>query len=50
MNNPRRTQYLEDIRALLRANRDTLDLTETRTYFRMFDREDLLEEILSELS
>jgi hypothetical protein len=50
VNNPRRTQDLEDIRALIRANRDTLDLTETRRYFCMFDRENLLDEMLSELS
>ena len=45
----RRTQDLEDIRALIRANRGTLNMTEVREYFRLFDREPLLEEILSEL-
>ena len=49
VNNPRRTQDLEDIRALIRANRDTLNLTEVREYFALFDRAGLLEEILSEL-
>lgn len=49
VNNPRRTQDLADIRALIRANRDTLNLTEVRRYFVMFDRESLLEEVLSEL-
>lgn len=46
MNNPRRTQDLEDIRALLRANRDSLNMTEIRSYFRLFDREALLDELL----
>ena len=45
----RRTQYLEDIRALIRANRDTLKVAEVREYFLLFDRGALLEEILSEL-
>jgi hypothetical protein len=49
VNNPRRTQDLEDIRGLIRANRDTLNLTEVREYFLLFDRAALLEEILSEL-
>lgn len=47
-NNPRRTQDLEDIRALIRANRNTLQMQQVREYFRLFDREPLLEEILSE--
>lgn len=49
VNNPRRTQDMEDIRALIRANRQVLNLEEVRNYFRMFDREPLLEEILSDL-
>ncbi len=49
VNNPRRTQDLEDIRALIRANRDTLNLAQVREYFVLFDRAQLLEEILSEL-
>jgi len=49
VNNPRRTQDLEDIRALIRANRDALDLTEVQKYFVLFDRPALLEEILNEL-
>jgi hypothetical protein len=47
-NDPRRTQDLEDIRALLRANRQTLDQTEVREYFRLFGRESLLDELLHE--
>lgn len=46
VNDPRRTQDLEDIRALLRANRDTLDVGEVREYFGLFDRESLLDELL----
>ena len=48
-NEPRRTQDLEDIRALVRANRATLDLQEVREYFRIFDREPLLDEILRDI-
>ncbi len=47
-NNPHRSQDLEDIRALLRANRSTLNMAEVREYFRLFRREALLEETLSE--
>jgi predicted nucleotidyltransferase len=49
VNNPRRTQDLEDIRSLIRANRDTLNMRQVREYFGLFSREPLLEEILSEL-
>ena len=49
VNNPRRTQDLEDIRALLRANRNRLDLTEVREYFSLFDKESLLDELLNQL-
>jgi len=49
VNNPRRTQDLEDIRALVRANRDTLNRSEIREYFVLFNRESLLDEILNEL-
>ncbi|MBX5462117.1 MAG: nucleotidyl transferase AbiEii/AbiGii toxin family protein [Steroidobacteraceae bacterium] len=49
VNNPRRTQDLEDIRALLRANRDTIDLGELREYFALFDRQALLDELLNEI-
>ena len=47
-NDPRRTQDLEDIRALLRGNRATLDMAEIREYFRLFERESLLDELLRE--
>lgn len=46
VNDPRRTQDLEDIRALLRANRERVDFPQLREYFRLFEREELLDEIL----
>ena len=48
VNDPGRTRDLEDIRALLRANRGTLDIDELREYFRLFDRESLLDDLLRE--
>lgn len=50
VNDPRRTQDLEDIRALLKANRAGLDLSEVREYFRLFNRDSLLDELLQEIS
>jgi hypothetical protein len=50
VNDARRTQDLEDIRALLKANRDHLDLTEVREYFDLFNRGPLLDELLRETS
>jgi Uncharacterised nucleotidyltransferase len=50
VNDPRRTQDLEDIRALLRANRGHLDLAEVREYFDLFNRGSLLDELLRETS
>jgi hypothetical protein len=49
VNDSRRTQDLEDIRALLRANRDTVDWVRLREYFRLFNRESLLDEILADV-
>jgi hypothetical protein len=46
VNNPRRTQDLEDIRALLAANREALDMKEIREYFRLFGKEPLLQELI----
>jgi hypothetical protein len=46
VNNPRRTQDLEDIKALIAANRQALKMDEVGEYFRLFNRETLLEEIL----
>jgi hypothetical protein len=37
---------LEDIKALLRANGQTLNMTEVREYFKLFNREELLNELL----
>lgn len=48
VNDPRRTQDLADIRALIRANRATLNMAEVREFFRLFDREALLEELLND--
>jgi Uncharacterised nucleotidyltransferase len=50
VNDARRTQDLEDIRALLRANRGHLDLKEVREYFELFGRGPLLDELLQETS
>lgn len=50
VNDPRRTQDLEDIRALLRANRETVRRDELREYFRLFDREKLLDDLLAEIA
>jgi hypothetical protein len=48
VNDPRRRQDLEDIRALLRTNRAKLDMNEVREYFRLFNRDGLLDELLSD--
>jgi hypothetical protein len=50
VNDPRRTQDLEDIRALLKANLADLDMDELRGYFRLFEREALLDEIIAGLA
>lgn len=50
VNDPRRRQDLEDIRALLRANRARLNMAEIREYFHLFDRDALLDELLEEES
>lgn len=49
VNNPRRTQDLEDIKALLQANRAKVDMVEVREYFRLFKREVLLNDLLKQL-
>lgn len=48
VNDPSRTLDLEDIRALLRTHRDALDLDELAGYFRLFDCETLLAELLEQ--
>lgn len=50
VNDPRRTQDLEDIKALLRANRKRLDMNEVREYFRLFEKESLLDDFLEQLA
>ncbi|MGQ4659617.1 nucleotidyltransferase family protein [Lysobacter sp. F6437] len=49
VNDPTRTRDLDDIRALLRAHRETLDREQLREYFRLFEREDLLDELIDEV-
>ena len=49
VNDPRRTQDLEDIKSLLRANKGALNLTEVREYFRLFEREALLDELIKQV-
>jgi Uncharacterised nucleotidyltransferase len=49
VNNPKRTQDIEDIRALLRANRDTLNMEEVKRYFVLFEREPLFNELASDI-
>ena len=49
VNDSHRTQDLEDVRALLRANLRTLDMKAVRGYFQLFDRESLLDELLREI-
>jgi hypothetical protein len=48
VNDSRRTQDLEDIRALLRTHRTTLDMAQLREYFRLFNQESLLDELLQQ--
>lgn len=49
VNDPARTRDLDDIRALLRANRDTLDMEQVREYFVLFEREALFDELIAEI-
>ena len=49
VNNPKRTQDIEDIRALLRVNRDTLNMDEVKRYFVLFERESLFNELASDI-
>ena len=50
VNDPGRHRDLDDIRALLRANRSTLDMREVRRYFGLFAREPLLDELLADIN
>ncbi len=49
VNDASRLRDLDDIRALLHANRATLDMNEVERYFVIFEREPLLDELLAEL-
>jgi len=42
-------QDIEDIRSPLRANHGTLNMDEVTGYFRLFEREALLDEIIAEI-
>lgn len=50
VNNPSRSRDLEDIRALLRAQRGHLNMAEVREYFVMFDRAEMLDGLLDEIA
>lgn len=47
-NDPRRLRDLDDIRQLLKANRSQLDMVEVRQYFQLFQKQDLLDELLAQ--
>lgn len=49
VNDPSRTRDLEDIRALLKANRESIDFDEVRQYFKLFDREGLFDGLVAEV-
>ncbi len=48
-NDPTRANDLGDIRAVLRNNRGSLDMSEVRRYFRLFEKEELLDELIAEI-
>ena len=47
VNDATRTRDLEDIRALLKTHRTSLDMDELREYFALFNKPDLLNELLA---
>lgn len=47
VNNPRRLRDLDDIQALIRNNPHTLDISQVRRYFDLFDCGPLLDELLN---
>lgn len=49
VNDPSRTRDLEDIKSLLRAGADALDMDEISAYFVLFDQEALLEELITQV-
>lgn len=50
VNNASRTRDLDDIRALLRAQRGRLSMVEVQEYFALFDRKEMLDELLAEIA
>lgn len=50
VNNPTRTRDLDDIRALLRAQRGRLNMPEVQEYFALFDCKEMLDELLAEIT
>lgn len=50
VNNPSRTRDLDDIRALLRAQRGRLNMVEVQEYFALFGREEMLDELLAAIA
>jgi hypothetical protein len=50
VNDPSRTRDLDDIRALLRAQRGRLNMAEVHEYFALFDRTELLDELLAQIA
>jgi hypothetical protein len=49
VNDALRTRDLDDIRALLKIHRTSLDMDELREYFALFNKAELLNELLDEL-
>jgi hypothetical protein len=46
VNDATRTRDLDDIRALLKIHRDSLDMNEVREYFALFNKPELLDALL----
>ncbi|MEX2352578.1 MAG: hypothetical protein WD709_00220 [Gammaproteobacteria bacterium] len=46
VNDPRRGQDIDDIRSLIRENYGTINMNEVRGYFKVFDQESLLDELI----
>lgn len=49
VNDVARSRDLDDIRALLHSNAGSLDMSEVRRYFALFDRESLLDDIYADV-
>lgn len=48
VNDPSRGRDIDDIRALFKVNAELINLDEVRQYFRLFDQENLLDELLAD--